>query len=133
VFTRGVEAAKVKENIAKLAEKLARERQNTVVVTGKEDIVASAGKIYIVKNGHELMGKFVGTGCMSASLLGCFAAVERKQDEASAAALACYGIAAELAAQKASAPAAFKQQLFDELYNLKPATVKKMQKIEELK
>jgi len=134
VFTRGVEAVKVEENVAKLAKKLARERTNTVVVTGKEDVVASfTGKNYLVKNGHPLMGEFVGSGCLAASLLGCFAAVEVDHAKASAAALSCFGIAAELAAQKANTPAAFKQQLFDGIYNLKPADVKKMEKVEELK
>ncbi len=131
-FTRGVESTEV-ENIAALAKKLAKERNNTVVVTGAEDIVASAGNSFLVKNGHYLMGKFVGSGCMAASLIGCFAAVEKDYAKASAAALSCFGIAGELAAKKAKAPAAFKQQLFDELYNLKPAVVKKMQKIGELK
>ncbi len=133
VLTRGVEASAVEGNIIELAKKLAAERQNTVVVTGAQDIVASAGKNFLVKNGHSLMGKFVGTGCMAASLIGCFAAVEKDYAKASAAALSCFGIAGELAAKKAKAPAAFKQQLFDELYNLKPAVVKKKQKIEELK
>ena len=134
VITRGVEAADVKENISALAKKLALQHSNTVVVTGAQDIVASAaGKNFLVKNGHSLMGKFVGTGCMAASLIGCFAAVEADYAKASAAALSCFGIAGELAAKKAKAPAVFKQQLFDELYNLKAATVKKMQRIEELK
>ena len=133
VFTRGVEAVEVEENVAKLAVKLSKERENAVVVTGEHDIIAGAGKSYLVKNGHEMLGKFVGTGCMAASVIGCFAAVARDYIEASAAALSCFGIAAELAAEKACAPAAFKQQLFDELYVLDSAAVKKMQKIEELK
>jgi hydroxyethylthiazole kinase len=134
VLTRGVEASTVEGNIIELAKRLALERKNIVVVTGAQDIVASAaGKNFLVKNGHPLMGKFVGTGCMAASLIGCFAAVEADYAKASAAALSCFGIAGELAAKKAKAPAAFKQQLFDELYNLKPAVVKKMQKISELR
>jgi len=134
VFTKGVEAVEIKENVEKLAKKLAKERGNTVVVTGEQDVVASAaGKNYLVKNGHPLLGKFVGTGCMVASLLGCFAAIENDTAKASAAALSCFGIGAELAAQNTNAPASFKQQLFDELYSLKPATVKKMQKVEEFK
>ena len=131
VVTRGVEAANVAENLPELAKNLAVERKNVVVVTGKHDIVASGKKNFLVKNGHELLGKFVGTGCMAASIIGCFAAVEKDFASASAAALSCFGIAAELAAKKAIAPAAFKQQLFDELYSLDAASVKKMQRIEE--
>ncbi len=133
VFTKGVEATEVKENVALLAAKIAKERKNVVVVTGEHDVVASADKSYLIKNGHALLGRFVGTGCLAASVLGCFAAVERDAGKASTAALSCFGIAAELAAQKEKEPAAFKQQLFDALYSLDADTVKKMQKIEEFK
>ncbi len=133
VFTRGVEAVEIEENVAELAAKIAKERKNVVVVTGEHDVVASPDKSYLVKNGHALLGRFVGTGCLAASVLGCFAAVEINYANASAAALSCFGIAAELAALKAKGPAAFKQQLFDELYNLDTAAVKKMQKIEGFK
>ena len=132
VLTRGVEASEVEGSIAELAAKVAKKRKNTVVVTGEHDIVASADKGYLVKNGHAMLSHFVGTGCLAASVLGCFAAVERNTGKASAAALSCFGIAAELAAEKANAPAAFKQQFFDALYALDSETVKKMQRIEEL-
>ncbi|MCX6799480.1 MAG: hydroxyethylthiazole kinase [Candidatus Diapherotrites archaeon] len=132
VSTRGVESGAVPGDIAAIAKALARKYSNTVAVTGKEDVVASAAHgNYIVRNGHALMGEFVGTGCMAASVIGCFAAVERDYAAASAAALSCYGIAGELAARKADAPGAFKQHLLDALYRLDSATVRKMQKIEE--
>ena len=132
VQTRGVEAAEVEEDITELAKKLAGQKNNTVVVTGAEDIVVSTDKSYLVKNGHPLMSEFVGTGCMVASVIGCFAAVEKNCTDAAAAALSCFGIAGELAAKEAKAPQAFKQQLFDELYGLDAKTVSGMQKIEEL-
>jgi len=134
VLTRGVEATEVKEDLFALAKALAKKYGCTVVVTGAEDIVATAKETgFLVKNGHSLLGEFVGTGCMAASLLGCFAAVEEDYATASAAALSCYGVAAELASKKASKPAAFKQELFDELHSLSSEQVKALQKIEVLK
>jgi hydroxyethylthiazole kinase len=133
VFTRGVEASDVEGDVADLAKGLAREKGNVVVVTGAHDIVASSGRNYLVKNGNALLGKFVGSGCMAASVIGCFAAVEKDFAKASAAALSCFGIAAEIAAGKASAPASFKQHFFDALYALDSKAVKRMQRIEELK
>jgi hydroxyethylthiazole kinase len=49
---------------------------------------------------------------------------------AAACALACYGVAAEVAAEKASGPASFKLGLFDCLYHLDRETVARLQKIE---
>lgn len=130
IQTRGVDAGEVKTDLARLAQSLATRRQATVVVTGETDIVAGEKGIYRVRNGHVLMTRVVGTGCMAASVLGTFAAVEPDYRKAAACALACYGIAAELAAKKARGPASFKAALFDCLCNLNRRTVGKMQRIE---
>ena len=133
VLTKGVEATEVKGDLSAIAKELAKKHDCTVVVTGAEDIVASAkGTGFLVKNGHSMLGEFVGTGCMAASLLGCFAAVEENYAIAGAAALSCFGIAAELASKKATKPAAFKQELFDQLYSLSQADANKLQKIDVL-
>jgi len=132
VFTRGVEAMDVEENLADLAGNLAEEWNNTVVITGAHDIVATRSKTYVVKNGHEILGKFVGTGCMVTSVIGCFAAVEGDYAKASASALSYFGAAAELAIEKKKTPAAFKQQFMDELYTLEADELNEMQEIEEL-
>ncbi|MGA3268311.1 MAG: hydroxyethylthiazole kinase [Verrucomicrobiota bacterium] len=130
VQTKGVDSTEVATNLESLAQTLAARRQTTVVITGKVDIVADTRGIYCVKNGDELMTSVVGTGCMAASVIGAFAAVEPDYQKAAACALACYGIAAELAAKKSRGPASFKAALFDSLYNLNRQTVENMQRIE---
>ena len=77
VKTRGVDATEVGGDLALLAEKLAAQRKATVVITGKVDIVTDGKKTYLVQNGHTMMTHVVGTGCMAASVIGAFAAVER--------------------------------------------------------
>jgi hydroxyethylthiazole kinase len=129
VRTKGVDSVKVEQDLIGLAKKLAKDRDATVVITGKEDIVAGKAKHYIVKNGHEMMTHIVGTGCMASSVIGTFCAVERDLITASAAGLSVYGIAAELAAKETKGPASFKERLFDNLYNLDKATIEKMQRI----
>jgi hydroxyethylthiazole kinase len=131
VRTKGVDAADVGRDLVDIARVLARERKCTVVITGKEDIIADAGKVLIVKNGHPLMACVVGTGCMAASVIGTFAAVEKDYTAAAAAGLACYEIAAERAAEKAAGPGSFKELLFDKIYALDTAAVDRMQKIVE--
>jgi len=128
--TRGVDSAEVGTDLETLARTLAARRQATVVITGRVDIVAGGRGIYRVKNGDALMTRVVGTGCMAASLIGAFAAVEPDYPLAAACALACYGIAAELAAKRSRGPASFKNALFDCLYNLDRPTVGRMQRIE---
>jgi len=130
VKTRGVDATEVGGDLTLLAEKLAARRKATVVITGKVDIATDGQKTYLVQNGHAMMTHVVGTGCMAASVIGAFAAVERDLTLAAACGLACFGIAAEVAAEQASGPAAFKERLLDCLYNLDRETVHRRQRIE---
>jgi hydroxyethylthiazole kinase len=130
VKTRGVDATEVSGDLVMVAEKLADQRKATVAITGKVDIVTDGKTTYLVKNGHPMMTHVVGTGCMATSVIGAFAAVESDLSLASACALACYEIAAEVAAERVSGPASFKERLFDCLYNLDRETVDRMQRIE---
>ena len=126
IRTKGVDAVDTAKDLAGIAGKLAREREATVVITGKEDIIASSNVRYIVQNGHPMMAHVVGTGCMASSIIGAFAAVQPKDTaHAAASALICFGIAAELAAKKATGPASFKEALFDHMYNLDKKTIDK--------
>jgi hydroxyethylthiazole kinase len=130
VSTRGVDASAVDKNLQEIARELAAKRNCTVVITGKEDIVADENRVIIVKNGHGMMANIVGTGCMATSVIGTFAAVERDCVDACVAGLVCYEVAAELAASQAHGPGSFKERLFDGVYNLDGETVKRMQRIE---
>ncbi len=124
VQTKGVDAVEVQADLGQLARELARLRRAVVVLTGPIDIVADEERLLQIANGHPLMGHVVGTGCMATSIIGAFAAVEPDLAVAAASALACFGVAAELAAQQAQTPMAFKEGLFDALYVLEEATLR---------
>jgi hydroxyethylthiazole kinase len=132
VRTRGVDAAEVSDDLSRIGSELARVRKSTVVITGKQDIVTDGSRTWLVKNGRVLLTHVVGTGCMAASVIGAFAAVERDLLVAAASGLACYEIAAELAAELATGPASFKQQLFDCLYALDGAAIDRLERIERI-
>jgi hydroxyethylthiazole kinase len=130
VRTKGVDASRVNRNLKEVAGQLARQHRCTVVITGKEDIVTDGQRLYVVKNGHPLMGRVVGTGCMAASVIGTFAAVEPDLVLAAAAALVTFGLAAECAAREAPGPGTFKERLYDCLFHLDRKTIDRMQKVE---
>ena len=131
VLTRGVESTEVAQDMKEIAWKLAREREATVIVTGKEDIVADRNSVYLCQNGHPMMGNIVGTGCMAASLAGAFAAVDEDYAMACLSSLAVFGIAGEIAAGKSFGPGSFKQNLYDALYNLSGNDIKELVKTEK--
>jgi hydroxyethylthiazole kinase len=130
VRTKGVDATEVGGDLALLAGNLARRRKATVVITGQDDIVTDGRRTYVVGNGHLMMTCVVGTGCMAASVIGTFAAVEPDLSLAAASALVCYGVAAEIAAGRSSGPMSFKESLLDSLYHLDRAAVDERQRLE---
>jgi len=132
VRTKGVDSGDVSGDLVKIATGLAVERDCTVIITGKDDIITDGKKCITVSNGHELMSHVVGTGCMAASVAGTFAAVDPGNIvEASAAGLCCLGIAAELAVSLGNGPGSFKGFLFDAIYSLDRAHVDKMKRTGE--
>ncbi len=126
---RGVESMGVQGDKAEIARNFAKAGKFTVAMTGKQDVVAGNGKVFLVDNGSEWMGRIVGTGCMAASVIGSFAAVEKDYAVAATAALSAYGIGGELAGKDPKGPGTFKALFFDELYNLDEAKITKMAKI----
>ena len=126
---KGVESGAFAGERKQIAKALARKYMATVVMTGKYDIVSDGRRTYVVSNGHMMMGSIVGTGCMAASVIAAFAAIEKDYAKAAAYALVCFGIAGEIAAKKIRGPGSFKERFYDELYNLDEKTIARMQRI----
>jgi len=129
VKTKGVDSGEVKADLQDMASGLAVQKSCTVVITGKEDIISDGSVVYRVLNGNDMMGKIVGTGCMAASVIGTFAAVEKDLARASAAALVCFGIAAETASEISKGTGSFKENLFDCVYNLNREQIESLEKL----
>lgn len=95
--TRGVDSGTGEGNITDLARMAAQKLQMTVVVTGKDDIVSNGDESIIISNGHPLLTKVTGTGCLFSSVVGAFAGVETNYLLAAAGASAFYGAVADRA------------------------------------
>jgi len=117
---KGVESVEGVSDPAAVAQIMARERGTVVAISGKRDVVSNGQRTLGVDNGHAWLKTNTGTGCMSTTLVAAFAAVERDYLMAAAGGLACFGLAAELAAGEARGPASFKVALFDRIHNLTP-------------
>ncbi|MDK2926919.1 MAG: hydroxyethylthiazole kinase [Bacillota bacterium] len=106
---------------AKIARTVADRFQTVAAVTGRWDFVASGRRLARVENGHPLLTAITGSGCMATAVIGAWVAAAEDAFVAAAGALAAYGVAAELAAERASGPGTFQAHLFDAAYRLTPA------------
>jgi len=112
---RGVESVAGSVDTKQIALACARRYQCVAAVTGAVDVITDGNQLFRVSNGHPLMAKVTGTGCMATSVIAAFAAIEKDFALAAAAALACYGLAGEKAAEQAQGPGTFQMHLFDTL------------------
>ena len=117
---RGVDSVAELPDAAAVARRAARDWGAIVAITGRSDVVSDGERTFAVDNGHVWLTALTGTGCMATAALAAFAAVEPDGVVASVAALAAYGLAAELAAERSGGPGSFKVALFDELHGMTP-------------
>ncbi|MCB2011260.1 MAG: hydroxyethylthiazole kinase [Geminicoccaceae bacterium] len=89
-----------------------------VAETGEVDHVTDGGRRFEMANGHPLMDRVTAMGCAASALTGAFLAVEADAFLATASAILIYGIAGEMAAEKAAGPGTFPAHLLDALYRI---------------
>ncbi len=129
---KGVESVEGVADPVSVARNLAKNCNTVVAITGKRDIISDGTRVLGVDNGHVLLKTITGTGCMSTTMVAAFCAVESDYLVAAAAALACYGLAAQRAARVAKGPGTFRSALLDAVYQLTPAQVKAGVKVVKL-
>ena len=126
---RGVDSTAGAEAAADAARRLADASGAVVAVTGVVDLVTDGTRVVRVANGHELLTRTTASGCALTALIGAWAAVLEDALEATAGALATYGVAAELAAARAQGCGSFVPALLDALGALDGATTARRARI----
>lgn len=127
--TQGVDAdiadKVTKENIdtvISFAKDFSKRTGATVVITGETDIIADSKKAYCVYNGHPIMSRITGSGCMLSAIIGAFMGANPENiTEAALSAVCVMGICGERAYNRLKeneGNATFRTFLIDELFNI---------------
>lgn len=124
--TRGVDADEKDwasgglDGVIEVTRALARRTGAVVVATGVTDIVSDGSRVLAIRNGHAMMSRITGSGCMLSAVIGAFcgAAPDRTLDAVSAA-VGAMGLAGEQAAARVAKECAgtgsFRTYLIDSL------------------
>lgn len=107
-MTKGVDAApgdvlldSNRDEVIKMAQELSRTTGAVIAITGETDLVADTKQAYLIRNGHPLMEKITGTGCMLTAVIAAFCGVNQDQMvDATATAICMMGLSGELAYKK---------------------------------
>lgn len=123
--TKGVDADSAdqlneqnREEVIAFAKKLSQETGAVIAITGKEDLITDGKECYMIKNGHVMMSKITGSGCMLTCVIGCYLGANANPLTATSAAICAMGLCGELAYQEGIGTASFRTRLIDTMSNL---------------
>ena len=111
------------------AKRFSKDTGSVIAVTGAVDIVTDGRAVYLIRNGHPMMSKVTGSGCMLTALVGAFLGANPEHIlMATAAALAAMGLCGETAYRKfldqKGGNASYRTDLIDAMFNLTGDTLK---------
>jgi hydroxyethylthiazole kinase len=122
---RGIDAVSGPDDIHETVRVLSRRTKAVVIASGEKDHIFFDDQLVTVGNGHPLMLRVTGTGCMLSAVIAAFAAVGQDPLETAVAGVSCFKLAGELAGRDAGGPGAFKTGLMDFLFALTPDDLKR--------
>lgn len=122
-------------DVIDLAKELSKKTKAVIAITGAIDIVANEDKVYIIRNGHPIMSRITGTGCMLSALIAAYCAASQTNIlEAVAIAIVSEGLAGEQAYAKTAAldagTSTFRMNLIDEVSKMTDSKLLEGMKIE---
>lgn len=116
-----------------IAKSVAKKYNCVVAITGAVDVISDGEKVIRISNGHKMLSKVTGTGCMTSALVGAFAGTEDNYLTAAVAGVACMGIAGEIAyiAAHEIGLATFHIAIIDAISKLNGEIIEEMAKFDE--
>lgn len=119
---KGVDSTARAEDATAAATALAQRVGCAVAVTGATDYVCDGATCIAIHSGHALMPLSTALGCSLSAVTAAFAAV-RPPREAAIAALAVFGAAGAVAAEKCAGPGHLPAEICDALHRMNRATL----------
>jgi hydroxyethylthiazole kinase len=123
------------EKAKELAKDLAKRLDTVIAITGAVDIITDGNTLYTVHNGHKIMSKITGTGCMCTSIIGSYLGVTDSNLTAALSGVVSMGIAGEIAYESLcgnnEGTGTLKVKMIDAIYNLNEKVIVERGKINE--
>ncbi|MBP3729548.1 MAG: hydroxyethylthiazole kinase [Lachnospiraceae bacterium] len=134
--TQGVDANEAdqfsesnRESVIDFAKAFARKTGAVVAITGATDIITDGERVCLIRNGHPMMSRITGTGCMLSAMTTAYITANPAHPfEAVCAATAAMGLAGELAfeaLESREGNASFRNYLIDAIYRMEGPQLEK--------
>lgn len=125
IKTKGVDSTQSSDSALDAAKALANKYDCIVSISGKTDHLTDGKDVITIEGGDDMMPKVTGLGCTASALTGAFIAINDNKLQAAASAMAVMGIAAEMAAEKATGPGTLQLHMLDAFYNMSEKNINK--------
>ena len=130
--TKGVDAdeedqlnASNRDSVIRFAREFAEEHETVVAITGATDVISDGRRVCLIHNGHPMMSRITGTGCMLSAMTTAYLAANPYDPfEAVCAAVCAMGLAGELAHKRLSpldGNASYRNYIIDAIYHMSGA------------
>lgn len=111
------------DEVINFAKNFSKRTESIIAISGVIDVVCDENKAYIIRNGHNMMSKITGSGCMLTTMIAAFVSANKDNYlEATVAAICSMGIAGEKAYEimnkNNSGNSSYRNYLIDEIYKL---------------
>lgn len=141
--TKGVDAdaedqinASNRESVIRFAREFAEEYETVLAITGPTDVITDGRRVCLIHNGHSMMSRITGTGCMLSAMTTAYLAANPYDSfEAVCAAVCAMGLAGELAHQRLGpldGNASYRNYIIDAIYHMSGAQLEEGAKYELL-
>lgn len=120
---RGVDTSDAVDAAVPAAVTLAAATGGVVAVSGAVDVVTNGRDVVRIANGHSVLTRVTGGGCALGAVMAAFAAVDDDRFATTVAAVTVYTVAAELAAERSTAPGSFAVAFLDALADIDAAVL----------
>ncbi len=122
-------------NVIAFAKSFSAKTGAVIAITGAIDIVASADKAFIIRNGCPMMAKITGSGCMLTAMTAAYITANPENTlEAAASAVCAMGLCGEKAfvtiEKNNFGNSSYRNYLIDEIYKLTPQALEEGAKYE---
>lgn len=126
---RGVDSKDENFSAAEIAKTISEKYSCVAIITGAVDTIYFEKNFAQIKNGVSAMRKITGTGCMLSGILGAYFGAVEDKFSAAVNAVAAFGIAGEIAAEKSFGTGSLRVGIIDALSNLDDETISARGKI----
>ena len=122
------------DQMVSFVKQLSKKIGAVIAMTGAIDLVSDEKETFVIRNGHPMMAKITGTGCMLSCVVGSFVGANPEDPAtATAYAIASYGICGELAFARMKSgedgTGSYRTYLIDAMSNFDDDTFRKYAKV----